>query len=277
MSSNEIKLVSIPDTCKEIVLCGGPYNNYEAVNTFLQQTSNYVHRFCLGDLGGFGPFPDRTIELLKNSNVQCIQGNYDYSVGNGENECGCGYLDPRDRHFAQVSFDYTFKNTSEKNKPWLRSLPPQIELTWRGKKILLCHGSPDEVNEFVWESETSDEKINTWLQNSQVDGICATHSGIPWTREIAKKGFWMNVGVLGRPAHEKATHVYYASIRFENGTLSPQLHTLNYNYLQVVQDMRSEKIPEEFCQALLVGPWTTCLQILPPTEKSISPRLNKLN
>lgn len=272
MKDKILKKITIPESCQKIALCGGPYNNFEAVKSFLKETESYEFRFCLGDLGGFGPFPDRTIELIKNSNLICIQGNYDYAVGHSEPECGCGYLDPRDRHFAQVSFDYTLKNTSEKHKPWLRSLPKQIELSWGQKKILLCHGSPNEVNEFVWDSETSDDKVNYWLEKFKVDGFCATHSGLPWLRETTI-GFWMNVGVLGRPAHEGHRQVYYATIDRNQEILRPRLHLLSYDYQSLIAAMIEEQLPVEFSQAVERGVWTTCSQILPEAERQVQPRL----
>ena len=33
--------------------------------------------FCLGDMGGFGPHPDRVFPLLEDYDVLAIQGNYD--------------------------------------------------------------------------------------------------------------------------------------------------------------------------------------------------------
>ncbi len=277
MTNEILKKITLPETCQKIALCGGPYNNFEAVKSFLKETEAFEFRFCLGDLGGFGPFPDRTIELIKDSNLICIQGNYDYAVGHSENECGCGYLDTRDRHFSQVSFDYTLKNTSEKHKPWLRSLPQQIELSWGQKKILLCHGSPNEMNEFVWDSETSDAKIKSWLEKFKVDGFCATHSGLPWVREIQAAGFWMNVGVLGRPAHEGHRQVYYATINNDAENLKPRVHPLAYNYQNLIDAMVAENLPIEFSQAVDQGVWTTCSQILPEVERPVQPRLKNQN
>ena len=198
------------DSDNTLYLFGGPYSNFSSLEAFLNKTKNSKYRFCLGDIGGFGPHPDRSIELLKNHHIICLQGNYDQTVGGGEADCGCGYIDPIDRKFAQISFDYTLKNTSDINRAWLRSLPEHILLTWKGKKILLCHGSPDETNEFVFESETSDEKIDSWLTKYQVDAICVTHSGIPWIKKT-KKGFWVNVGVLGRTANEGLVRFFYES------------------------------------------------------------------
>ncbi|MBC7712865.1 MAG: metallophosphoesterase [Rhizobacter sp.] len=267
-----LNTLEITLTDEKIAICGGPYSNFSALEAFIIETQNLKSRFCLGDIGGFGPHPNRSIELLQKNNITCLQGNYDQTVGSGEEDCGCGYIDPIDRKFAQVSYDYTLKNTSDQNKAWLRSLPQHILLKWKNKKILLCHGSPDEVNEFVFESEVTEEKINLWLTKFNVDAICVTHSGIPWIKKTSK-GQWINVGVLGRPAHEGLMRVFYATAEYENGNLNFKLCPMDYNPEEVIAAMRSEGLPEEFCQSLIIGEWTTCAAILPPEEVKIKKRL----
>jgi Calcineurin-like phosphoesterase superfamily domain len=260
-------IITLPDHCDAIALCGGPYSNFAAVEAFLATTSG-LPRFCLGDLGGPGPHPDRTIARIRESYVVCMQGNYDYAVGNDERDCGCGYIDPRDREYAQISYDYTAANTSEANKAWLRSLPAQMLLEWRRKRILLVHGSPDSVSEFVWESETDDARIDAWLATENVQAICATHSGLPWVR-TTPRGFWCNVGVLGRPAHDETPRVGYALLHFgsDGTTLIPSLVPLVYDVAPVAAAIRAEGLPDAFAQALERGVWTTCANILPSAEQ----------
>lgn len=267
------RIVDIPDACETIALCGGPYSNFAAVEAFLAATARIAQRFCLGDIGGFGPHPDRTLDIVRGSDLVCLRGNYDYAVGFGERDCGCGYVDPRDREYAQISYDYTAAHTSARHKGWLRDLPEAIELRWRGAKLLLCHGSPDRVSEFVWESETGDEAIDTWLGRYEVDGICATHSGLPWTRTTAR-GFWCNVGVLGRPAHDGTSRVGYAAVHFpvDAGAPIPALIALEYDPAPVAAAMRAEGLPEAFAQSLERGVWTTCAAILPPAERRVANR-----
>lgn len=253
----------------QIALCGGPYSNYAAVEKFLEETKDIQYRFCLGDMGGFGPHPDKTIELMRSAGVICLKGNYDHSVGFGEKDCGCGYIDPRDRHFAQLSFDYTFKNTNLKNRLWLQTLPDMIELHWNSKKILLCHGSPDSVNEFVWESEAQESKMQKWFSQNNIDMICCTHSGIPWIKKI-NDYTWFNVGVLGRPAHENSSRVFYGVVTKE---MKADLRAMTYDFDVVIEDMKSEGLPIEFQESLTSGLWTTCSNILPPEELKIKPRV----
>jgi hypothetical protein len=205
-----------------------------------------------------------------------VQGNYDHAIGHGERDCGCGYIDPLDRHYAQVSYDYTERKTSAHHKAFLRGLPEQIVLSWRGGRLLLCHGSPDQVNEFVWESETADAAIAGWLSQRRVDGICATHSGLPWIRTLDDGRFWLNVGVLGRPAHEHSARVFYGIIDFDPALPmpAPRLVPLEYDPAPVAAAMRAEGLPDVFVESLLEGRWTTCCNILPAAERTPRDRLS---
>jgi hypothetical protein len=84
--------------------------------------------------------------------VLAIQGNYDESLALGKGDCGCGYADPRDNFFARVSYEYTFQKTSLDNKAWLGRLPKQRRIRLGPLQILMCHGSPRTINEFLWDS-----------------------------------------------------------------------------------------------------------------------------
>ena len=107
----------MPDLTR-IAVFGGVYNNYLALEAAIRdaQQRGVEALYCLGDLGAFGPHPDRVFPLLREHGVVCVQGNYDHSIGNGLADCQCGYTDPRDNHFARISYDYTFRNTSVENR-----------------------------------------------------------------------------------------------------------------------------------------------------------------
>ena len=80
-----------------VALFGGVYNNYLALAALLEDApSRASELFCLGDVGAFGPHPDRSVESLREAGVPIVQGNYDRSVGLRRGDCACGYTDPRD-------------------------------------------------------------------------------------------------------------------------------------------------------------------------------------
>src|SRR5437016_5815590 len=120
----------MPDGTERIALFGGMYSNYRALDAVLADVRCRGVATCdyLGDLGAFGPHPDRVFPLLRDHGVRCIQGNYDHSIGNELPDCQCGYTDPRDNHFARMSYAYTLANTSPDNRAWMKALPAQLRV-----------------------------------------------------------------------------------------------------------------------------------------------------
>ena len=251
-----------------IAVFGGIYNNYLALEAALAdaQRRGAEAVYCLGDMGAFGPHPERVFPFLRDHHVDCIQGNYDHSVGNGLADCQCGYTDPRDNHFARLSYAYTFANTSPANRDWLRDLPAQRTIQLGRYRLLLCHGSPRRTNEFLWESTTSSAFLDHLLDTHQADVILATHTGIKWQRRLANDRHFINVGVLGRPENDGTTNVWYTLVSAEP-ELNVEFVPVRYDFERLAAEMRAERLPDEFVQTVLTGWWTTCLEILPGKER----------
>lgn len=258
-----------------IALLGGIYNNYLALAEALRDARqrNCDEIYCLGDLGAFGPHPDRVFPLLDEFEVACVQGNYDDSIGNGLDDCQCGYTDPRDNHFAQISYEYTLANTSLGNRAYLRALPKQIGLNRLGLRIVLCHGSPRKTNEFLWESTTSTHFLQYLAQeHSPADIIVGTHTGLKWIRQLAEDSWFCNCGVLGRPENDGTTNVWYTVLCLTStGNGRPQVDweqiPVHYDHERLAMEMEEERIPDEFVETIRTGWWTTCLEILPGKER----------
>ncbi len=264
---------------------GGVYNNYLALEAAIADARRRGAEaiYCLGDLGAFGPHPDRVFPLLHEAGVVCVQGNYDHSIGHGLDDCQCGYTDPRDNHFAQISYDYTLANTSEVNRLWMRSLPGELRLEIDDVRLLLCHGSPRRTNEFLWESATSTHFLKRLAREHAADLILGTHTGLHWHRQWDGAGHFVNVGVLGRPENDGTTHVWYTLIDIlaaghrpagdpdSTGSGLPPIEVafipLEYDHRRLAREMRAEKLPEEFIATIETGWWTTCLEVLPSRER----------
>src|SRR5437899_12426985 len=137
---------------ERIAVFGGIYSNDLALEAALgdARRRGVDAVYCLGDLGAFGPHPDRVFPLLHDHDVHCIQGNYDNSIGNDRADCQCGYTDPRDNHFARLSYEYTFTHTGAETRNWMKALPGERRLQLGRYRLLLCHGSPRKMNEFLW-------------------------------------------------------------------------------------------------------------------------------
>ncbi|MBH24115.1 MAG: metallophosphoesterase [Myxococcales bacterium] len=260
-----------------IAVFGGVYNNYLSLQAVIDdaRAQGAQRIYCLGDIGGFGPHPDRSVPILQREGVLTMQGNYDHSIGNELEDCACGYTDPRDNHFAQISYDYTLGHTSDAHKAWLRDLPTEFRLEFGGHRLLMAHGSPRRVNEFLWASTTPRPFIRRLLDEHEADLLLVTHTGIHWSRfleEEPTRGV-VNVGAIGRPANDGRTEVWYALLTAPERPGLPidvTFRPIAYDHARLAADMRAEALPEEFVETILTGWWTTCLEILPIKERSRS-------
>lgn len=168
-----------------IAAFGGVYANPRALEATLAdaEARGCERLICLGDLAGFGATPNAVWQPLLGAGVECIAGNYDLAIASGADDCGCGYSDPRDSHYAQVMYDFTRARTSTDFAEWMATLPEEWREQVDGVEVHAVHGSPLAVNDFFWES-LSDEEASTRVAASGADVLLCTHTGIPWTRRI---------------------------------------------------------------------------------------------
>src|SRR5262249_9661946 len=133
-----------------IAVCGGVYSNHLALAAVCRdaRARGAEEIYCLGDLGGFGPHPDRIWPILDRYQVRTMQGNYEESLSRDLPDCNCGYTDPRDNHFARISYDYTAEHTSKDFKLWMGGLPREFRVEFGCRRLLMAHGSPRRINEF---------------------------------------------------------------------------------------------------------------------------------
>ena len=249
-------------------VCGGVYSNPYALRAFLDDARRRgcERLFCLGDLGGFGAEPDAIWPLLVDNGVECIAGNYDVAIGRGDDECGCGYRDPRDNEFAQLIYDFTKANTSADFAAWMRTLPTEHREPIEGLDVHFVHGSPLVLNDFFWES-LDDDEVQLRVKTSGADVLCCTHTGLPWQKRV-DGCLVVNVGALGRPANDGRREVWYAVIDLDDGQADAELVPLAYDWQAHAASMRHAGLPEPFVETVETGWWTTCLEVVPPLERS---------
>jgi hypothetical protein len=269
---------SLPDSTPvegpygKVAVFGGVYNNHIALEALLQEAARERVEvvYCLGDLGGFGPCPERVWPLLAEGRVRVLQGNYEESLAGGAEDCNCGYTDPRDNHFAALSYRYTAENTSEGFKRYMGELPRRRRVRVGERELLLVHGSPRRINEFLFRSTTPVPFLEALLDQQGADGMLCTHTGLKWHRRLPSGRHAINVGVIGRPGNDGATHVWYAVLEDRGGELAVDLRPLTYDHRSLAAEMRREGLPEEFALTIETGWWTTCLEILPAKERAAS-------
>jgi pyruvate-formate lyase-activating enzyme/diadenosine tetraphosphatase ApaH/serine/threonine PP2A family protein phosphatase len=274
-----------------IAAFGGVYSNPYALRALADDSRarGCDELYCLGDLGGFGAECDAILPLLREHGVRTIAGNYDVAIGRGDEDCGCGYADERDNHYAQLMYDYTKAHTSAQFAAWMRELPGELRIDVAGVDVHMVHGSPLEINDFMWESLDDDELSLRVRASTRAPGgshprawrlaghgqgtggarlLLCTHTGMPWQREVDGTRI-VNVGAIGRPANDGRTNVWYAVIDLVDGEIvDVELVALAYDWRAQAASMRAAGLPEPFVETIETGWWTTCLEVVPPRERA---------
>ncbi len=252
-----------------IAVFGGVYANPYALRALLDDARERAcdELYCLGDLGGFGAECDAVWPLLLEHDVRCIAGNYDVAIGRGDDDCGCGYADPRDNAFAQLMYDYTRAHTRAEFAAWMAELPGDLRVELGGVDVHMVHGSPLAINDFLWAS-LDDEELALRVRASEAELLLCTHTGIAWTRVVEGTRI-VNVGAIGRPANDGRTEVWYAVIDLAGGAVrAVELVALAYDWRAQAASMRAAGLPEPFAETIETGWWTTCLEVVPPRERA---------
>lgn len=259
-----------PDGVRSVAVFGGLYSNHRALAAAVDdaQERGAEAMICLGDLGAFGPTPDTTAALLRETGMPVVRGNYDDSIARGLDDCQCGYTDPRDNHYARLSYRYTFDHTSAEHRAWFASFPDHVRFRLGALDVLAFHGSPRQTNEFLWESGTPTHFLQHLARNHEADVLLGTHTGIHWTRQFSERGWYVNAGALGRPANDGRTDVWYAFLEADGSELRTEFVPVRYDVEALADEMRDERLPEEFIETLRTGWWTTCLEVLPGRERA---------
>ena len=118
----------------------------DAVLADIARRANVDATYHLGDLVGYGPWPNETVSRLRAAGIPGVAGNYDSTVATGYKHCGCRYEDPRQEELSHLSFAWTLEHTSDETKAFLRSLPFRIDLRpfgghASGPTVTLLHGN----------------------------------------------------------------------------------------------------------------------------------------
>lgn len=165
--------------------------------------------FCLGDLVGYNIWPNEVIHEIRNRHIPVIAGNYDYGIGLHSDDCGCAYKTDEEREMGAVSISYTNEVTGDEQRSYLRSLPAHLRLEYKAADrqgdLLLVHGSPRKINEYLF--EVRDEKsLRRIMQNAGADILCFGHTHKPYHRilepvEAGDQQFRhaINIGSVGKP------------------------------------------------------------------------------
>ena len=264
-----------------LLLFGGAYSNLEALTTVQRiawESDIPPGRvICTGDTVGYCAEPEACARLLRDWGVHSIAGNVEIQLRNGDMDCGCDFsVDSRCDLFAKQWYPYAARRVSAQTLAYFATLPEILSFDYEGKKCVVVHGSYFRTSEFIFASTPWTTKAENF-KATNADVIIAGHCGLPF-HEVKDEKYWLNPGVIGMPANDGTTRVWYMIIE-PNPTgddLCFQHHTFEFDYDETFARMLEEELPIAYAKTLSSGLWDNN-DILPPTETAAQGRALRLD
>jgi putative phosphoesterase len=153
--------------------------------------------YHLGDLGGYSPFVNEVADFLIEHDIEGVQGNYDDTVANNAEHCGCKAENPVQEEMANRSFAWTKEHATEKTKHYLGGLPAELTFTVHNQKVILFHAAPRK-NNLYWFEDRPEKFFREMAAKVDADILVYGHTHKPYRRDFENKIF-INAGSVGKP------------------------------------------------------------------------------
>ena len=213
------------------------------------ESRNHDLVYCLGDLVGYGAFPNEVVAFIREREIPTVMGNYDEGVGFDLHDCGCVYRNPEESKLGYQSLLWTRKKTTHENKLFLQSLPLQIRLEDQRPTLLLVHGSPRKINEYLYE----DRPQATFDNIAKLAGtniLLFGHTHIPYEKRVGGVLF-VNAGSVGKLS-EGDPGAGYIILDLKRHP-KVEFIRISYDVNPVVEAIRKAGLPSHFADQMKTG------------------------
>lgn len=259
------------DATAPLLIFGGPYSNLQATEALRAEADRRAipscNIICTGDVVAYAADPEPTAELIRTWGVAVVAGNCEEQLGDDAEDCGCGFEEGSACDLlARGWYPYARQRVSPASSRWMATLPPRLDITYAGLQICVLHGGVHQNNRFLFASETSklEEEFAAAAAVHPCDVVVAGHAGIPFIAPLSR-GIWVNAGVIGMPANDGTSDVWYALLDSSSGMPCMTFHRLSYDYVTAAAQMRRAGHANGYARTLVTGIWPSH-DVLPPAE-----------
>jgi len=141
------------------------HSNLPALEAVLEACAPYDALWVLGDVVGYGPYPDEVVARLRKEHAVAVRGNHDAAV-----------LGELDTHVfndeARLAVEWTAERIGTAARHWLDGLPETREV----EGFTLAHGSPREP---LWEYLVSVALARRNLTHFETPHAIVGHTHVP--------------------------------------------------------------------------------------------------
>lgn len=253
----------------KLLVFGGVYSNLQALEQLMQIAESVGvapdHVICTGDVVGYCAQPEECVQLIRDWGIHSIAGNVEIQLREGQDDCGCDFSSGgRCDIFSRQWYPFAQEKLSDASIGWMKGLPDFIQLEFAGKKGVVLHGSWHETAGYIFASTPWDIKEKS-LADAGADFVLAGHCGLPFHHAENEK-YWLNPGVIGMPANDGSTRVWYMIL--EESDFTFEHLNFDYDFQEAARLMQAKGLPLPYAQTLQTGIWDNC-EILPEEESRL--------
>jgi len=212
----------------KVALISDVHSNLVALDAVMADIDNsgVEQIVSAGDIVGYYPYPNETIERFRSRNIQSILGNHDRAVIR-INPVGMNKM-------AADAVLWTAKHVSADGVDYLRDLKARMHMKLGSHFAGIYHGSPRDDDEYLYEIDAGPELLEMCECNLLVVG----HTHIPFIKKFGS-GTIVNSGSVGQPrdGDKRASYVLF------DDADDFQIRRVEYDVEEVEKKVQSVGLP----------------------------------
>ena len=223
--------------------------------------------YCLGDLVGYGPYPNEVVEKIRSLDISSCQGCWDEDIVDGLNACECSYPSQLAEYRGRLAHEWTDREIHSEMREYLATLP----ITLKKDNLCFVHGSPNSQHEYLLPSMDGFAALERVL-SVDADVLFCGHTHVPYERKLEDAAMSVkvnavengedtqqfqvplkriiNAGSVGEPRHGRPNATY---VIYDTDAAQVTLREVEYDYKKTCQAIIDKGLPPIFAWRLAQG------------------------
>lgn len=205
---------------------------------------------------------------IRKRRIPTIAGNYDFGIGRTSTDCGCAYKTDNDKASGSVSISFTNQIMKDEEREYLKTLPAHIKVEFQLNEdklnLLLVHGSPRKINEYLFE-DREEKSFLRIMEQADADIMCFGHTHKPYHRILSsgtdntRYRHAVNLGSVGKPKDNDARGCYVLLTLNEKSSvlnkesIEVEFIRFDYDIEKAAKAIEDSPLPNEYADMLRKG------------------------
>ncbi|ASC73687.1 hypothetical protein XM38_046590 [Halomicronema hongdechloris C2206] len=247
------------------------HGNLEALEAVLREIDqqDVDQIYCLGDLVGYGPYPNEVVARIRALNIPTCQGCWDEDIVDGLNACDCSYPSLLAETRGHRAHEWTNREVTLETRTYLASLP----LILQQENLCFVHGSPHSQHEYLLPDTSAFVALERVLFTG-ADTLFCGHTHIPYVRHLENSHLTLkvaspstqsptyssntpsslkhiiNAGSVGEPRHGRPNATY---VIYNTDAQQVKLREVEYDFTKTCAAILEKGLPAIFAWRLSKG------------------------